>query len=176
MVTVIRTSGSAPRKIGAKMIVDGDGKTVGTIGGGELEKCVVEATIDVLVKGEPRLISFTLDGDKGEMDMMCGGEIEFYLDPIMSSGRSVVFGAGYITRALAPLMQGVGFRVSVIDDSPELLQADAFPGMEGLLLNDMKLVTRDLTPVPDTYVVLLSRGFSRDKTVLRSLLERGTLA
>jgi len=34
LVTIVRTQGSTPQRVGAKMLVYGDGRTVGTIGGG----------------------------------------------------------------------------------------------------------------------------------------------
>ncbi len=173
LVTVIRTQGSSPRKPGTKMIVDVDGTTIGTIGGGDLEKRVVEAALDAIAKASSQLVSFTLDREKGNLDMMCGGEIEFYIDLILPPERVVIFGAGHITRFLAPLLQAAGFRVTVIDDSPEFLQKEAFPGIEDLVHDDLEHAGHELAPDPKTYVVLLTRGFSRDKAVLRGLLGKG---
>jgi xanthine dehydrogenase accessory factor len=173
LVIVIRTHGSAPRKTGTKMLIHVDGTTVGTIGGGELEDRVKEEALKAIEQREPRIVSFTLDREKGKLDMMCGGEIDLYIEPILPAERLVIFGAGHITRALAPLAQKAGFRVSVVDDSAELMKKEAFPGAEDLILDDMERVAHDLPLGPDTYVVLLSRGFSRDKAVLRCLLGKG---
>ncbi len=173
LVIIIRTQGSAPRKTGTKMLIHPDGTAVGTIGGGELENRVKEEALKVIAQREPRIVSFTLDRERGKLDMMCGGEIDFYIEPILPAERLVTFGAGHITRALAPLMQKAGFQVSVVDDTAELLQKEAFPGVDDLILGDMERAARELPPGPDTYVVLLTRGFSRDKAVLRGLLGKG---
>ena len=45
---IINTKGSTPRKMGAKMVVFEDGKIFGTIGGGSLEKKVIENAIKVI--------------------------------------------------------------------------------------------------------------------------------
>ena len=37
LATIVGTRGSAPRKEGAKMLVQADGKIIGTIGGGSIE-------------------------------------------------------------------------------------------------------------------------------------------
>ena len=37
----------------------------------------------------------------------------------------------------------------------------------------MERAAADLPPDPNTYVVLLTRGFSRDKAVFRGLLDKG---
>ena len=44
LATVAATTGSVPREAGAKMIVYGDGKISGTIGGGKFEALVVAAS------------------------------------------------------------------------------------------------------------------------------------
>ncbi|NOX28430.1 MAG: XdhC family protein, partial [Actinobacteria bacterium] len=44
LATVIRTFRSVPRRPGSKMLIFADGRTVGTIGGGEMEhRVAVEA-------------------------------------------------------------------------------------------------------------------------------------
>jgi len=172
LTIIINTKGSTPRRTGAKMIVLSDGKTIGTMGGGDLEKRVIEEALKALGQGKPRIASFTLDIEKGKLDMMCGGELEVYIEPILPDDKLIIFGAGHITRVLAPLMQMVGFQVSVVDDSPELLQRDKFPEIEDLRLTDMETFAEELPPGAHTYVVLLSRGFSRDKAILHQLIRK----
>lgn len=172
LAIIIRTEGSMPRKVGTKMVVLKGEKTIGTMGGGDLEKRVIEEAVEAIDKGEARIASFTLDIEKGKMDMMCGGKLDVYIEPILPKEKLVIFGAGHITRSLAPLMKGAGFKVSVVDDSPDLLQKDKFPETEDLLLTDMEQFARDLPSDPRTYIVLLSRGFSKDKTILTQLIQK----
>lgn len=172
LMIVTKTRGSVPRRAGAKMIVLNDGTTIGTMGGGDLEKKAIEEALEAIRKGEPRIASFTLDIEKGKLDMMCGGEIEVYIEPVLPEERLIIFGAGHITRRLASLMKSVGFNVSVVDDSQELLRKDMFPEIEGLILTDMEQFARDLPSDPRTYIVLLSRGFSRDEKILNQLIQK----
>ena len=79
LAIVVSTKGSTPRKAGTKMIIMEDGSTLGTLGGGGLEKKVIEESLEALKGGEARLTSFNLDGTRGNLDMMCGGEIEIYI-------------------------------------------------------------------------------------------------
>lgn len=83
LVIVIKTEGSAPRKAGAKMIILKDGKTIGTMGGGELEEKVIKEAFDAINKQSPRVVSFTLDAEKGKLDMMCGGTLDVYIEPVI---------------------------------------------------------------------------------------------
>ena len=170
LAIVVHTKGATPRKAGAKMIIMEDGSTFGTLGGGDLEKKVVEESLDALKGGKPRLTSFNLDATKGNLDMMCGGEIEVYIEPISQPEQLIIFGAGHITKALAPLMQSVGFRVTMVDDNPEVLGEDRFADMEGLLSEDMESYAERLPPEGNAYIVILTRGFSTDRAVLERLI------
>lgn len=172
LAIIIKTKGSTPRRAGAKMIVLKDGKTIGTMGGGDLEKRVIEEAMETIRQGEPRIASFTLDMEKGKLDMMCGGEIDVYIEPILPKEKLIIFGAGHITRSLAPLVKLAGFQVSVVEDSPDLLQKDKFPETEDLILTDMEQFARNLPSDPGTYIVLLSRGYSRDKAILSELIQK----
>lgn len=163
LAIIVKTKGSTPRRAGAKMIVLKDGKTIGTMGGGDLEKRVIEEAIEAINAREPRITSFTLDIEKGKLDMMCGGELDVYIEPILPKAKLFIFGAGHITRVLAPLMRMAGFQVSVVDDSPDLLQKEKFPEIEDLRFTAMEQFAGDLPPDPNTYIVILSRGFSRDE-------------
>jgi xanthine dehydrogenase accessory factor len=169
---IIRTEGSTPRKAGAKMIIFKDGKTVGTLGGGDLENKVIQEAIEAMEQGKPRITSSTLDMEKGKLDMMCGGTVEVYIEPLLPPERLIIFGAGHITRALAPMMQKIGFLVSVLDDSPDFLQKEYFPDIEDVHIEDMETFAGSLSSDSRAYVVVLSRGFSRDKTVLNQLLKK----
>ncbi len=169
---IVRTEGSTPRKVGAKMIILKDGKTLGTLGGGDLEKRVIEEALEVIKQGEPRIVSFTLNIEKGGLDMMCGGKLDVYIEPILPEAKSVIFGAGHITRSLAPLLKKAGFKVSVVEDSADLLEKDKFPETQDLVLTEMEQFARDLPSDPRTYIVLLSRGFSRDRAILTQLIQK----
>ena len=154
------------------MIVLKDGKTIGTMGGGDLEKRVIQEAMETIRQGEPRIVSFTLDIEKGKLDMMCGGELDVYIEPILPDERLIIFGAGHITRNLAPLMKLAGFKVSVVEDSPDLFQKDKFSETEDLIPTDMEQFARDLPSDSRTFIVLLSRGFSRDKAILSQLIQK----
>jgi xanthine dehydrogenase accessory factor len=172
LAIIIRTEGSVPRKPTAKMIICKDGKTVGTLGGGDLENRVIQEALEAIAKETPRIASFTLDMEKGKLDMMCGGTVEVYIEPLLPSEKLIIFGAGHITRALAPLMKKIGFVVSVVDDSPDFLKKEYFPDVEDVHMEDMEVFAGGLSSDSKTYIVVLSRGFSRDKAVLNQLLKK----
>jgi xanthine dehydrogenase accessory factor len=78
MVTVAGIRGSAPREIGAKMIVTAT-ETVGTIGGGQLEYQSTRVAVEMLNDQESILRSFPLGSSMGQC---CGGVVEILFEPI----------------------------------------------------------------------------------------------
>lgn len=79
--TVVRTQGSTPREVGAKMIIRPSGATTGTIGGGCGEAEVWQAAMDALKDGRPRVVTLDLTGDVAlETEMVCGGVMDVFVD------------------------------------------------------------------------------------------------
>jgi xanthine/CO dehydrogenase XdhC/CoxF family maturation factor len=83
LATVIRTKGSTPRKVGAKMIVYPDGAIEGTIGGGCGEGEVIDTALQVLTTG--RCTQHQVDLTKGlfyEDGGICGGIQDVFIEPL----------------------------------------------------------------------------------------------
>lgn len=78
LVTVAGVRGSAPREIGAKMIVT-DRETIGTIGGGQLEYQSTRVAADMLGEKTLALRSFPLGASMGQC---CGGVVEILFEPV----------------------------------------------------------------------------------------------
>jgi xanthine dehydrogenase accessory factor len=169
LAIVVRTKGSAPRKAGAKMIVMEDGTIHGTLGGGGLEKKIIDESLKSLKGGKAKLVSFEL---KGDLDMMCGGEVEVYIEPIHQPEKLIIFGAGHITRALAPLMRSLDFGITVVDDNPKSPEEDRPADIEVFISEDMESYAEGLSPDSNAYIVILTRGFSKDKAVLERLIAK----
>jgi xanthine dehydrogenase accessory factor len=84
LATIIRLSGSGPRGAGTKFLILEDGSSVGTIGGGLLEARVLEGARKVLETGFPLRFGMFLGGtDVARTDMICGGDVEVLMEPIM---------------------------------------------------------------------------------------------
>jgi xanthine dehydrogenase accessory factor len=78
LVTVAGIRGSAPREIGAKMIVTAK-ETIGTIGGGQLEYQCTRLAADLLAEDKQLLRSFPLGSSMGQC---CGGVVEILFEPM----------------------------------------------------------------------------------------------
>lgn len=81
LCTLVKTRGSTPQELGAKMLVCSDGLVLGTLGGGCVEAEVRSRADELLVEGRSDLMSFQLDHDYGWDDgLICGGRVEIYAD------------------------------------------------------------------------------------------------
>ena len=56
VATIVRTRGSSPREVGARMLVRPDGATDGTVGGGCGEAEVWRAALEVMQDDQPRAV------------------------------------------------------------------------------------------------------------------------
>ena len=84
LATIIRLTGSGPRGAGTKFLIMEDGSYVGTIGGGLLEAEVLKQAKNVFSTGQPARLKLSLMGkDVAETDMICGGDVDVFLEPLL---------------------------------------------------------------------------------------------
>ncbi|MGZ6229272.1 MAG: XdhC family aldehyde oxidoreductase maturation factor, partial [Syntrophales bacterium] len=83
LATLITRVGSAPRAVGAKYLIKGDGTSVGSIGGGCVEAEVWQEAQKVMEKKEGRILHFELTSEQlAEGGLICGGNINIFLEPL----------------------------------------------------------------------------------------------
>jgi xanthine dehydrogenase accessory factor len=83
LATVIQTWGSAPRRVGAQLVIAGDGEMQGSVSGGCVEGAVVMEAADALAKGEARVLEYGVsDGDAFAVGLACGGTIRVLVEPV----------------------------------------------------------------------------------------------
>ncbi len=91
LATVIKTWGSAPRKVGAKMIVSDDNAMAGSVSGGCVEGAVVEAAQNALAAGRPQLLEFGVaDETAWTVGLACGGMIDVFVQPFDAQIQATV--------------------------------------------------------------------------------------
>lgn len=83
LATVVKTWGSAPRRVGSKMGISGQMNMIGSVSGGCVEGAVVEEALAGLGEGRPRLLKFGVADDMAwEVGLTCGGSIEVFVEPL----------------------------------------------------------------------------------------------
>ena len=83
LATVVRTWGSSPRPAGSHLVIRDDMLFVGSVSGGCVEGSVVEAALESMEDGQPRLLSFGVSNAQAwEVGLACGGRIDVYVEPV----------------------------------------------------------------------------------------------
>ncbi len=170
VATVVATERSVPRHAGSKMLVFGDRRQVGSIGGGEMERRVVEAAVEALAAGTPRLVSFDLVdpavGDPG----VCGGSVSIYVEPLLPEATVAVVGCGHVGKAVADLAHWLGYRVIALDDRADLATADQVPTADQVLVGPVAEIVARAAITDRTHVVLVTRNMSVDLEAIPAVL------
>ncbi len=85
LATLVYRAGSAPRDVGAKMLLRADGSSIGTIGGGSVEAKVLKEAGRVIEAGQAKILNFELTAkDLAEEGSICGGNVKVFLEPLSS--------------------------------------------------------------------------------------------
>src|SRR4030081_3337347 len=99
VATIVRPRGSAPREVGARMLVKPNGDTDGTVGGGCGEAEVWRAAIEVMADEQARMVVVDLTNEIAiNTDGVCGGIMDIFVEPWHKNGTDV---AGNILDAVA---------------------------------------------------------------------------
>jgi xanthine dehydrogenase accessory factor len=166
VATIVRAQGSTPREVGAKMLIHEDGTFQETIGGGRLEAEVLLEAGKTLAEGKPRTLRFDLSQESSEVGMICGGNVEIYLEPILPVPKVFIFGGGHVSLPVARMSKMAGFAVSVIDDRPQFANPERFPEAEETIGEEFSSALKKLRINRESYLVILTRGHSYDQEVL----------
>ena len=169
-VTVVGGEGSSPRHLGAKMIVCGDGRLFGTVGGGSLEAHAIERALAAMASGRPERLSLGLGSAFGQC---CGGRVELFVEPDLPPERLFIFGAGHVSQELSRAASALGFDVTVIDAREEWNTPARFPSAAERILEDGDEALEHLDfDARSVYCAVMTHRHDLDEVLVRALLGR----
>ncbi len=195
VVTLTKVLGGAPQNIGSRMIAGPDGLIWGTIGGGKIEKFLLEKSKEILsTPYNSNLLSTDLTDSKikstvdnsvlsleinlqKDIGMTCGGQVQVLLErfgPNMQ-WNIAIFGAGHVAQALHKVIRDFNAHIFAIEFRKEWLdKIENSPRLKKILVNhtnppDMSEALSALPP--QSFVVLLTMGHGTDFPILKSALE-----
>lgn len=174
MATVLERHGSAPGTPGQKLYVSSDGLCIGTVGGGAVERAVLEALVVMADSPSPEHVVRTFKLGP-ELAMCCGGRLLVLLEPLVGLVPSLIVGAGHVATALAPLLAVLGFAVTVVDSRPAWTEGERFTARD---LPNLRCVTGDFDEVglgvdPRGICLVMTHDHSLDQRVIEWALRRG---
>ena len=173
LVTIVSTIGSTPQRVGAKMLVFSDGRIVGTIGGGCYENDAFWKAREAIKTRRPEMVHYELSDDFAqETGLVCGGQMDVYIEPIEPSPELYIIGAGHVGFHLARLAADVGFRVHVVDDREKFANLERFPTAVEVVADEIPAWIDRANLPAHAYAVIVTRGHTNDLEALRVLAPR----
>ncbi len=83
LATVVQTWGSAPRRVGAQLVITEDGEMQGSVSGGCVEGAVLVEAMDSIADGQSRMLTYGVsDDDAFSVGLACGGTIRIWVEPV----------------------------------------------------------------------------------------------
>ncbi len=168
LATIVQVRGSIPSFESAKLLVREDGSMLGTIGGGCVEAEVWNAAREVIASGKPKHLSFSLGQDAAyDNGLICGGQLDVFVEPVMPQPAAYIFGAGHISKSLSKVADLAGFRTVVIDDREAFANRERFPEADEVHAGEYESVFPQLPVNESSYIVIVTRGHRDDMRVLK---------
>ena len=178
-VSVVKSKGSTPGKAGFKMIVDHEGKTYGTVGGGALEMEAIQESKRLMASGNENLLKEYLlinddtiaDQNATTVPMSCNGRIWLYYEFERNLPVVYIFGGGHVGEALIEIMGKLKYHIILIDNLQELFVKNKAKGINCIYM-EYKDFVEQFVPADDSYFVVVTYGHLFDYEILKTLYSR----
>lgn len=168
LATIVQVRGSIPSFESAKLLVREDGSMLGTVGGGCVEAEVWNVAREVIETEKPRHLHFSLGQDAAyDNGLICGGQLDVFVEPVIPQPAALIFGAGHISKSLAKVAGLAGFRTTVIDDREMFANRERFPDADELYAGEYEEIFPKLEVNESSYLIIVTRGHRDDMRVLK---------
>ncbi len=169
LVSVIAATGSAPGKPGALMVVQGDGRTIGTVGGGNLEHTMTIEAVQCIGLGKSKEVSYDLQSNS-EPGMPCGGSVRAFIRVFKAAPQLIIIGAGHIGLEIYKTGHLQGFQTVVFDERPELASKERFPEATLIVAGDVQARLKEYKFHSDCYVTIATSSHETDRLALETVI------
>jgi xanthine dehydrogenase accessory factor len=168
LATIVDVRGSIPSYESAKLLVREDGSMTGTIGGGCVEAEVWNAAREVIETEKPKHLTFNLGQDAAyDNGLICGGQLDVFVEPVLPQPRAFIFGAGHISKSLSKVATLAGFATVVVDDRETFANRERFPEAAEVHAGEYEEVFAKLPVNENSYIIIVTRGHRDDMRVLK---------
>ncbi len=168
LATIVEVRGSIPSYESAKLLVREDGSMTGTIGGGCVEAEVWNAAREVIQTEKPKHLTFNLGQDAAyDNGLICGGQLDVFVEPVLPVPHAFIFGAGHISKSLSKVATLAGFASVVIDNRETFANRERFPEAAEVHAAEYEEVFPQLPINETSYIIIVTRGHRDDMRVLQ---------
>lgn len=179
LATVVNTSGSAPGKVGFKILIKKDGSTIGTVGGGAIEVEVIKEAVKRLSSGESGTKEYLLSDNESlensnvtVIPMKCSGKASIYYEVHGNLTTVYIFGGGHVGHALLYYLAPLNFHTILVDNRKEFASIEKNPLANEHILNEYSNFVNEFSPPSKAFAVVLTHGHKYDYEILKKIYER----
>jgi xanthine dehydrogenase accessory factor len=169
LVTLI----SAESNVGAKLLVEENDRSYGSLGDQKLDEAVLHQAIAFLHSREETL---AVGMKEFAPDVSRFADAQVLFERIQREPRLVICGAGHVGAALANLASLLGYQSTLIDDRAEFVAREGFPDERIDLVaaeNWFDAVRRAVSDGRGVSVAVVTRGHSEDEACMRAVMASG---
>jgi len=178
IATVTHAEGSVPGKIGFKILIENTGNTIGTVGGGAIEKHIIEESLERLSRSESGSANYVLSQNAREtkdvkvIPMSCSGRLSVFYEVHGQKPTVYVFGGGHVGQALLYYLKPMAYHSILIDNRKEFANIEKNPDADKIIFEEYEKFTKKFDPVSDSYMIILTHGHKYDEKILNILYKR----
>ena len=125
----VATVVSGPRRVGARRVIWGDGRSSGGLGTERLDAAVDDDARGLLAQGVTGIRRYGADGER------LGGELSVFVNSFAPPPRMYVFGAIDFAAAVARVGKFLGYHVTVCDARPVFATKARFPDADEVIVD-----------------------------------------
>ena len=157
IVNVAEAPDGSDIEVGAKMLVNEDGSSEGSLGDSELEMRTIGRARELMAMGKNDYVRF----DDG---------VACYIEAYTTPPTLVLIGGGHVSKAIAPIAKSVGFRIFVFDDREMFSNPERFPEADITLVGDYRDGFDEMPINANSFIVVASRGHQFDDAAVLGAL------
>lgn len=176
LCTIVEKVSSGPRDVGTKMVVSENGQTLGTIGGGTMERALIKESLAALKEGKSRKAIFSLRKAKREgvieTGLICGGETTLFIDVIKPKQRLIIVGTGHVAWSLAKMAAILDLAITIVDDDKKTANAERYPMAENVVTGDFNDILGQISVGSNDSVVIVHGEPEHDYKALEEMIKR----
>ncbi len=170
LATIVEGEAGSPGRTGFKVIAYKDGSFNGTVGGGKMEKLILEKCAEIHKTKQNTLETFALSEDG--IGMACGGFAKVFYEYFPAKKRLYIFGAGHTCHSLAPIMLSLGFEIIVIDNREEFANEEKLPWASEIYCQDYSEYVKNFQPEENDAAIIITHGHIYDDVVLDGICKK----
>ena len=97
--------------------------------------------------------------------------MQVYVEPVHPDPTLFIFGAGFVSKAVAEAVKPIGFKIAIVDDRAEFANPEKFPMADIFYVDRWEAVLGKLPVTDSSYVFIATRGPKLDLMCLRFALQ-----